>query len=113
MLAIARLGGIVIPINPKFSTKVINNILVKYEATFILSNLKNKKISSFNLPTLYTAPLINQDKIKKNIKINLPKLTDPYIVAIPLTNSIQKLLCTLMHILIREWKERSINFLMT
>ena len=90
MLAIARIGGIIIPINPKFSTKVINNILVKYEATFILSNLKNKKISSFNLPTLYTVPLINQDKIKNNIKINLPKLTDPYIVAIPLLLSMKK-----------------------
>jgi len=90
MLAIAMIGGIVIPINPKFSTQVIHNILVKYEATFILSNIKNKKIASFNLPTLHTASLITQDKIKSNLIMNLPKLTDPYILAIPLLLSMKK-----------------------
>jgi acyl-coenzyme A synthetase/AMP-(fatty) acid ligase len=39
---------------------------------------------------LYTTHLIQQDKIKKNININLPKLTDPFIVAIPLLLSMKK-----------------------
>ena len=90
ILAIGRIGGIVIPINPKFPTKVINNILAKYEATFVLSNLKNKKVSGFNLPTLYTRSLISQNKIKSKTMITLPKLSDPYIIAIPLLLSMSK-----------------------
>jgi acyl-CoA synthetase (AMP-forming)/AMP-acid ligase II len=91
MLAIARVGGIVIPINPKFSPKVINNILVKYKATFILSNLKNKKVYNFKLSVIDTASLVHRGKIKNNVKINFPKLTDSFIIAIPLLLSMNKI----------------------
>ena len=89
MLAVASIGAIIIPINPKFSIKVTQTILSKYNAKFIITNQKIKKISSYKLPVV----LFQQtDSVtyKTRFQLRLPKPKDPFIIAIPLLLSMPK-----------------------
>jgi acyl-CoA synthetase (AMP-forming)/AMP-acid ligase II len=91
MLALGRLGAIVIPINPKYSKELFNRILSRFQVNHLISDLELEVDLPVNITPIHMSELmmieVDQTESIEQIEIAADK---PYVLALPLLSSLNQ-----------------------